>query len=160
MNYDKIFWAGYIQGVWNLNYSNILINTVNMYLTNFQKEINILFYLMFLFYFLWILKAFGECSSAIIAQIQMYVTTKNNRIEFNSIILSDPTQKSISQSLAPAELQTRSRASSDSFFSTLGLFCFHFLTGILCLRLKMRKKLFIPGQADIGKSLCPWVSFT
>ena len=52
MNYDKIFWAGYIQGVWNLNYSNILINMVNMYLTNFQKEINILFYLMFLFYFL------------------------------------------------------------------------------------------------------------
>lgn len=52
MNYDKIFWAVYIQGVWNLNYSNILINMVNMYLTNFQKEINILFYLMFLFYFL------------------------------------------------------------------------------------------------------------
>ena len=52
MNYDKIFWAVYIQGVWNLNYSNILINMVNMYLSNFQKEINILFYLMFLFYFL------------------------------------------------------------------------------------------------------------
>ena len=69
---------------------------VNMYLSNFQKEINILFYLMFLFYFLWIPRAFGERSSAIIAQIQMYVTTKNNRIEFNSIILSDPTQKSIS----------------------------------------------------------------
>ena len=38
MNYDKIFWAGYMQEVWNLNYSNVLINTINMCLTNFQKK--------------------------------------------------------------------------------------------------------------------------
>lgn len=31
-----------MQGVWNLNYSNMLTNTINMYLTNFQKKNSIL----------------------------------------------------------------------------------------------------------------------
>lgn len=31
-----------MQGVWNFNYSNMLTNTINMYLTNFQKKNSIL----------------------------------------------------------------------------------------------------------------------
>lgn len=31
-----------MQGVWNFNSSNMLTNTINMYLTNFQKKNSIL----------------------------------------------------------------------------------------------------------------------
>lgn len=86
-----------------------------------------------------------------------YVTTKNDRIQFNSIILNNvwPTQKSISYCRWPQQ-SCKPEAMPPPIFFTLGLSLFLFSDRILCLRLKMRKKLFIPGQADTGKSLCPW----